>query len=337
MIAQHHPGQPIRIENVTRRELLMVTAVAALFAACGDGDSEERTGGDGTVVVRDFFGDVTVPTRPQRVIAGDSVTLGNMIALGVKPIGANVNVNSLPGYLADQMEGVVDLTSEAGGIDLEKAAALKADLIITLGGRQANPINKENCERYKLVAPTFCYEYWYSTDEEIKKNLTEVAAVLGQEERAQQVLAAYDARVDELRRRVAAAGLSDKPVSVLRLGMDGNYSIRIGSSESIVFRAIGIAQPPDQRDPAAFRIVLSLERLNLLDEADTLYIYVDDNAKDQQSIVIDNPVYKSLNVVKNGRVHFVNSGIWNSVDMIGAMRIMDDIERTFIAPAEKPR
>ncbi|MGH2584110.1 MAG: iron-siderophore ABC transporter substrate-binding protein [Dehalococcoidia bacterium] len=335
MTTRYHPGQPIRIEDVTRRELLMVTTIVALFAACGDGDAEERADGDGTALIHDFFGEVKVPTRPQRVIAGDSPTMGNMITLGVRPVGAYVNVNSLPGYLADQMEGVVDLTAEAGGLDLEKAATLKPDLIITLAGSRANPFNKENCGRYRLVAPTFCYEYWYSTEEEIKRNLTEVAKVLGQEEQARQVLAAYDARVAELKRRVAAAGLNDKPVSVLRLSGDGNYSIRVGTSESIVFRALGIAQPPDQRDPAAFRIVVSLERLHLLDEADTVYIYVDDNAKDQQSIVVDSPLYQNLNVVKNGRVHFVNSGIWNSVDMIGAMRIMDDIERTFIAPAEE--
>jgi hypothetical protein len=34
-------------------------------------------------------------------------------------------------------------------------------------------------------------------------------------------------------------------------------------------------------------------------------------------------------------VHFVNSGVWNSIDIIGAMEIMDDIEEMLIAPAEQ--
>ena len=83
-------------------------------------------------MIDDYFGPVEVPVNPTRVVAADSITLGNMLALGVKPVATGVNVNSLPGYLQDQMQGVEDITTE-DDIDLERALALNADLIISVG------------------------------------------------------------------------------------------------------------------------------------------------------------------------------------------------------------
>jgi ABC-type Fe3+-hydroxamate transport system substrate-binding protein len=272
-----------------------------------------------------------VPTNPQRVIAADGITLGNMIALGVKPVGTVVNLNSLPSYLADQMQGVVNVTNAENSIDLEKALSLNADLIISIGGSSDDPFNEEDCTRYREAVATFCYEYWYSLEEEIKMNLTEVARALGKEDKAREVIANYDRRVEDLKQKVRAKGLTDKPVSVVRLANGGNYSIRFGTSESIIFRDLGIAQPPGQQDPEQFRLVLSLENLNVLNQSHTLFVYVDDNAKGQEGALLGSPVWKSLTPVQAGRVYMVSSGIWNSVDMLGAMRIMDDIERTFLA------
>jgi ABC-type Fe3+-hydroxamate transport system substrate-binding protein len=133
---------------------------------------------------------------------------------------------------------------------------------------------------------------------------------------------------------VIDAGLADKPVSVVRLSQDANYSIRIGTSESIAFRALGMAQPGGQQNPDDFRVELSLENLNVLNDADTVFLYVDDNAASELETVTQNAVWQSLEPIQNGRVHQVNSGVWNSIDIIGLMRILDDIETYFIAPAE---
>lgn len=323
-------------EDATRREFIIglgsATLAAAFVAACGsdDGGDDESE----TVTIDDYFGPVTIPADPQRVVAADSVTLGNMLALDRKPIAAAVNVNSLPGYLADQMDGVEDVTDTEGELDLEKALALDPDLFITFAGFPDDPWNKENYDRYKAACPTFGYEYGYAYIEQITKNLTEIARALGRDDEAQKRIQEYEDRVEELKARVSAAGLTDKPVSVIRLGQDGNYSIRIGTSESIAFRALGIAQPEGQQNPDDFRIDLSLENLNILNDAYAVFVYVDDNARGERDAVMGNPVWQSLEPVQAGRVYEVNSGIWNSIDIIGLQRILDDIETMFIEPAE---
>ncbi len=327
------------VDSLTRRRLIktgLALGLITILPACGGGNTTETgpLSSNTTLAVQDLFGTVSVPSRPEKVIAADDVTLGNMLALGVKPVGAGVNVNSLPGYLADQMEGIADVTAE-DGIDLEKVLALYVDLIVTFGGSKDKPFNQEECERYKQALPTFCYEYWFSTEEEIKRNLTEVARVLGRDAEARQVIQQYDQRVQELKAKVTQAGLNDKPVSVLRIMEGQDYSIRIGTSESIVFRDIGLPQPEGQRNPEDFAITLSLENLNILNQAHAVFVYVDDTAKGQESAIFDTDVWKGLEPVKAGRVYTVNSGIWNSADMIGAMRIMDDIEHLMVQPALK--
>jgi iron complex transport system substrate-binding protein len=323
------------IEDISRREVLrrgaMMTLALPLLAACG-ADDEAGTPEAETRTVHDMFGDVTVAMRPERVVAGDQVTLANTLALGVKPVGTALNRLTLPGYLAGQLHGIADVTGENNRLDLEKAATLEPELILTFGGLATNPFNQENCDRYRQLVATFCYEYGYSTEEEIKKNLTEIARVLGAEERAAGLISDFDKRAAQLRERAAAAGLTDKPVSVVRLVEDG-YSVRFGTSESIIFRALGIPRPPNQRDYEEFSLDLSLERVRDID-AHAIYVYVDSDANRQVAPLVENELWKTLEAVRNDRVFFVDGGIWNSADITGAMLIMNDVERTLVAPAE---
>ena len=109
--------------------------------------------------------------------------------------------------------------------------------------------NQKSYEQYTAVMTTFGYTYI----EEIQGGLDAVARAIGRESKAKELASAYQARVAELSERVKTAGLDKRPVSTLRLSQ-GYYSVRIGTSESIAFRAVGMTQPKDQRDPTAFSI-----------------------------------------------------------------------------------
>lgn len=50
--------------------------------------------------------------------------------------------------------------------------------------------------------------------------------------------------------------------------------------------------------------------------------------------VTQTAVWQGLEPVRNNRVHRVNSGIWNRIDIVGLMRILDDIDAMFIEPVE---
>lgn len=310
---------------ISRREVI-VGSIAATFAVSTSGSAQDGSATPAaTREVVDKLGPVTVPASPQRVIAEGNSTLGNMIALGVTPIGALVNTNSLPTFMTGKVDGIVEVNGD-GGIDLEKALALDPDLIIAIWGSGGRDWNLENVQRYKQAVATYAYEQSYVYEEDIKQNVVQVAVALGVEDRADAILKEYDDRVADLRQHVLDVGFDDKPVTVVRVFDDGTYSIRIGTSESIIFRAIGIPQPEGQRNPEDFSLELSLEHLDMLNDAYAVIIYIDDNSKTKPEDIIDDPIWQSTTPVQENRVIFVNSGVWNSIEILGAFAIMDDIE-----------
>lgn len=324
------PGDLITIEAATRRSIITAVLGAGLVVTTGTGVQGQEASPAAERNVVDRIGPITLPANPQRVVVEGNSTLGNMLALGLKPIGASMNPNSLPTFLADQVDGIVDVRGE-DGMDLEKALALNPDLIIAIWGAGGSDWNIENVERYKAALPaTFCYEQNYVYEEDLKKNVTDIALALGVEDRAKAVIDAYDQRVAQLRQAVIDAGFDTKPVTVVRVFQDGNYSIRIGTSESIIFRALGIPQPDGQQNPEDFSLELSLERLDILNSAYAVIIYIDDNSEVTAEGMLSNPVWQSVTAVQENRVIFVNSGIWNSIEMPGAMAIMQDIENLLL-------
>ncbi|MFT4037494.1 MAG: ABC transporter substrate-binding protein [Thermomicrobiales bacterium] len=327
------------VAAISRRRVLICAGGAALLAAAPMGVRGQEATPAAMRQVEDHFGPVTIPAHPQRVIVEGNSTLGNVIALGVKPLAASMNPNSLPVFLEGKIDGVVDvldLSSGTDSIDIEKALSLDPDLIIAISGSGGQDWNLENVERYKAALPaTYAYEQSYTYEEEIKQNLIDAAIALNVEDRAQAVLDAYDARVAELREAVTAAGFTDKPVTVVRIFQGGTIWIPYGTSESIVFRAVGIPQPEGQRNPDDFGMELSLERLDVLNEAYALVIYIDDNAEMTQQQLLNNPVWQAVTPVREGRVIFVNSGVWNSMEIPGVMAIMDDVENLLLPLADK--
>lgn len=319
------------IDDVSRRGLLIGAFTAAIFASCGDDGDEAPPQDPVTRNLEDLFGPVTVPTRPQRLIAAEDVTLNNLLALGVKPVGGFIFADSLIRHTKHLMSpDYVDLRKD-GQLDLEKALTLQPDMIVSLGGSRSNPRLAEACTAYKRAVPTFCYEYDFVYEEQIKNNILELAKAINLEEKAHKVIAAYDARVAGMKRNVTAAGFDDKPVSVIRVFNANEYAIRVGTLESIAFRAIGIPQPEGQRNPLDQQIRFSAENLSILNQSYALVIYADDDdvrggrSSVTETMIQTQPLWQALTPVREGRLVFLPA--WNGADMPKLMTILDEIEQ----------
>lgn len=143
------------IEDLTRRQLFSSALAAALLVACSDDD--DAPGDGGMVTIDDYFGPVTIPANPRRVIAGDAQTMAAMLNLGVSPVGSYfVGYTGFPAYLGISTDQVQDVTlTGASEIDLEKALALDPDLLITIVGTNGDTFLQERYERYRQLLPTF--------------------------------------------------------------------------------------------------------------------------------------------------------------------------------------
>ncbi|MEM9465167.1 MAG: iron-siderophore ABC transporter substrate-binding protein [Actinomycetota bacterium] len=277
-------------------------------------------------VVDAFDNAVTIPAVPERVFAGDDTSLANLLELGVRPVGMAVNPNAVPDFLADQLEGIVDVSADTGlRINIEALAALEPDLIIGPG----TPLLQLQYELATEIAPTYAYRYGYASSDELRTNLTDVARLFSLEDRAAEIIEELDTRIADLRSRLAASEVAGEPVSVLRVFADGaGLSLRHGTTESVLMAEIGIERPANQQSIEGFATDVSLETLTDVD-AYAIYVYVDDpfdtSAYDE---MLASPLWQTLDAVQNDRVFLVDGGIWNGISIAAAHLILDDLERT---------
>jgi len=316
------------VDNGTRREFILGgVSLGALLAGCG-GDEEAGPAERRTRTVQDAYGEVVIPTRPQRVIADTVSTMANVVALGTPAVGAAVPVDIRPDYVGPPARRIKNVVASDGWtIDVERALALRPDLIIATGAEY----NEKYCRRYKRFVPTYCIPEAESSAT-FKDTVKVMANVLGRETQAAKLLTRYDDRVAALRARVAAAGLDAGSVGVLRFDAAGWFGIRIGQPGNQVLEALGLREPNWGKPNADDYIELSLERLALLNRAHTLLLCRDDNVVERKLEVLNSPLWKRLEPVREGRA--LRVGAWNGDDMLQMDTILDDIERTLVVPAE---
>jgi iron complex transport system substrate-binding protein len=313
------------VDDGTRRELLVAGAglLALGFTACGDGADGEA--GSATRRVRHFYGTTEVPTDPQRVFAGYTQTLANLLELGAPVVGGpepNIAGDYLGGRLAD-----VESVGKLSAINVEAVAALRPDVLITVGAPD-NDFARELYEQLRSIGPTVA-PYWEpNTVEQTKRHLLGCGTVVGRERRARELAGALDERIAELGRRLDVT-LADRPVSLLRVYAD-KYMIPVGDISSGVLMALGVQRPaPQTFDPVDFAIELSLERLGELDSAHAIFVYTDRDAGDEGARLEANPLWERLPAVRAGRVYFVeHPGAWAiGADVVGVNLILDEIEQ----------
>lgn len=334
---QPHRRQIEVANDTTRRRFLGISAgigAALALNGCGD-DALTRRPEASDLTVEDAFGkQVTLPGDPQRIVAADPTTMGNMLALGVIPVGGWYDSVDLAPHLAEYLPDGIDNVAVNEELDFEKLLSLRPDLVVTWGTYQGTPYRRKECQRMADAVPTYCYDFDEVYEEGLTGNVLELGKGLGMEEEAQTVVDRWDARVTELRTKVEEVGFDEHPVSVVRVEGPNSYSIRIGSTESIVFRALGIPQPEGQRDPTKWEIEIGAEQLGMLNESWALVVY---NLSDlTQEAIESNEVWNALTPVREGRVAFVAPEPWYSSDIVGAMTILDDVETKLLPLAEGP-
>ena len=225
--------------------------------------------------------------------------------------------------LADQMNDVevVGLESQ---VNVEAIAALQPDLIIGNKMRQ-----EEIYEQLSAIAPTIFAEdlrgNW-------KNNFELYAKALNKEEKGKEIIETYDTRITDLKEQ-----LGDKlnmKVSMVRF-MAGDVRIyQKDSFSGVILEQLGFARPESQ-DVDEFAIKgATKEQIPLMD-GDILFYFTyetgDEVATELEKEWLEDPLFKNLEVAKNGEVYKVDDVIWNTAGGVKAANLMlDDIENTFL-------
>ncbi|WAL62524.1 ABC transporter substrate-binding protein [Thermocoleostomius sinensis] len=307
--------------NILRqaRFVFLVMLACGIVSACSSRSVQTAPSSEPTNchIVQHALGETCVPNQPQRVIALSVPTLGDALALGVKPIASIVYFDDPPPYLAEHLESIEVLGQEEQP-NLEKVLALKPDLIIGI---------KYSTEaiytQLSQIAPTVVddwegYPSW-------RDHFDFVAEVLGKTEAAEQVWANYHQRIESLKADLGD-WVQDLEISFVHICC-GTIDIDLKNSfNGSILEDVGLRRPPAQAVPVEGGItLLSEERLMDID-GDVLFVATDGNESARKLAELkQNPLWNQLRAVQQDRVYPVNYPTWRGGNPLAADAVIDDL------------
>jgi iron complex transport system substrate-binding protein len=279
-------------------------------------------------IVQHALGETCVPNQPQRVVALSVPTLGDALALGVKPIASIVYFDDPPPYLVDYLESIEVLGKEEQP-NLERVLALKPDLIIGIKYSTEAIYNQ-----LSQIAPTVAddwegYPSW-------RDHFDFVAEVLGKTEAAEKVWENYHQRIGTLKAALEDR-VQDLEISFVHICC-GTIDIDLKNSfNGSILDDVGLRRPPAQAAPIEGGItLLSEERLMDVD-GDVLLVATDGNESVRKLAELQqNPLWNQLRAVQQNRVYSVNYPTWRGGNPLAADAVIDDLFKYLVNDAQSP-
>ncbi|MET0908127.1 MAG: iron-siderophore ABC transporter substrate-binding protein [Ilumatobacteraceae bacterium] len=294
----------------------------------GRGTVTENADGSRTVV--STWGETVVPADPQRIVSliGD-VDFEAMLALGVTPIAAGTQGGSATSGFSPHIDPALtaDVTPLAwtDGAPYEEIAALEPDLIFAP--------DQETYDLLSEIAPTVPRGTW--TGDEWKDDFVYVGEVLGLADDATSMVADYEQRVEEISTQLADT-IAGVTVASPQVSYDDSGVSIAGPDQfsSAILTELGFTLAPVVSAGDGWSTELSYERLPDID-ADILFWQVrqDENGNpntEALSNVEDNPLWSQLPAVQADQVYFVDNRPWYFPTILGAQRILDDVEAALL-------
>jgi len=283
-------------------------------------------------VIPTIFGDVTLPDAVEKVVTLTDGSLDAMVAIGVQPVGvtASSNGETVAAYLADKVDDSVTYIGGWGELDREGILQLEPDVILA-----DRYLFEEEYEFLSKIAPTVAtLEIEVADAESVQQWEYEQlmwAHATGRVDEAKTVLRQLRARAEEMKGPLA----DHQGESVVVFRPQENFPVVMSHHwiTGVMLSWVGLrgndltenAPPPHTGDS------VSLERLDLL-AADWLFAATrnEDMVAALQSY-LENPSFKTIPAVSNGRVAQVPGDLWSgATGVLAGHAMLDDITRIIV-------
>ncbi|MCF7550031.1 ABC transporter substrate-binding protein [Pseudonocardia sp. WMMC193] len=333
-----HPASPRTSWRSRTALLFLITALTAGCAApavSGSGNTDVATGGArfstadaataalGADVAPGVFprtithsaGQTRLEAKPTRVVVLDTGELDDVLALGITPVGVASPDGKVSPYLEPRIPGVTRL-GPLDPLNLEGVAALQPDLILgsALRVEQLYPQLTAIAPTVLSIRPGFPW----------KENLRLVGAALGEEDKAVELLNAYQTKADAVRERLAGAPPTISLVRFMpgRLRLYGNLSF-IG----VILQDVGLPRPPTQ-DFDELATEISEERIDQAAGDRIFYSSYGDPQTTGQDAVVNGALWARIPAVAAGHAQQVDDTVWFlGLGPLGADLVLDDLTR----------
>ncbi|CAH0236974.1 putative siderophore-binding lipoprotein YfiY [Peribacillus sp. Bi96] len=323
------------------KSLFTIFTIFAVFLLAACGNSDDKAAGnktddkkeDTSYTIKHAMGSTELKKAPKRVVVLTNEGTEALIALGIKPVGAVQSWLGDPWYdhIKDDMDGV-EVVGVEHEVNLEKIASLKPDLIIGSKIRQEAVYDK-----LSAIAPTVFSE---TLRGDWKENFKLYAKAVNLEDKGNDVIAEFDKHTEDLK-----AKLGDKvnqEVSVVRF-MAGTTRIYYTDSFSgVIFDQLGFKRAEQQKELFTadnklgnLAIEVGKEVIPKMD-GDLLFYFTYAPEGDKQALSTakewtNDPLWKNLDAVKNGKAYEVSDATWNTAGgVIAANKMLDDLEKIML-------
>lgn len=312
----------------TAADATPTAAEAASDAAAASADACD----EGFRLFTHYGGETCVPKNPERIVTTqDQNGLLPLLELGVEPIGSagqlledgGSRFRRVQGY---DTAGIEFIGGYWGESNIESITALDPDLIVS------HEFAEDFYDLHSQVAPTVMIQIF---DRPLDEVLMDFADLVGRTERAQELRAAYSARIQGL---LDALGDRKESMSISVITAGNNpgefYRADQGQAVGTVMNDLDLLRPEAEQNALETREYLSIESLPEHD-ADVMLVF-DFSGEGQDpnfDAFINSPIFTSLAASQAGQVYIIDGtqtvgAAWGKMNAF-----IDELERILLDPA----
>jgi len=263
--------------------------------------SAENTGKSETRVVKDMFGEVTIPVKPKALLVSSSNYAEFLIEMGVTPQFALVVPDIEPDYRSPYLEehGVEMIKNKQYEFNYEQLLSYSPDLIIVPG----QGMEQKTYDELSKVAPTVAID----ANSGMHNAMGQLAELFDKKAESDKVLAAFDQKAKEAKQKIQQA-IGEKTVLVLRVEPNRYRYLGPKADDDVsrfFYETLGLKSPEIFKDSTDWFTPFSLE---ILPDIKADYIFLekrsmeDFDSSDSLKELEDNSLWRNMDAVKNNHV-----------------------------------
>ncbi len=276
--------------------MVFVLLTMLVLGACGDNNSAENNKVEMRTYTMSNGKKVEIPTHPKRIVASEY--LGNLVLLGVEPVGARAKQMENP-FLKGKVKGIQDIGDP---VSAEKVAELKPDLIIVS--------NEDEFEQMSKIAPTVLIPY--ATSKTVEEDVRQIADLVGEKKAGEAWLDSFHQKAKEARDKLTGKLAPDETVGIYEVQDKDFYVMgqNMGRGGQAIYNALQLKAPAKIQQEVLNGQDWQKISLEVLPEyaADRMFVTntSSGSAKDGEKTLKDltsSPIWKNLPTFKANHVY----------------------------------
>lgn len=282
-------------------------------------ESPEGPSEDEAAATREFQhgkGISVIPVKPQRIVAIQYT--GAMLALGVKPVGADNEWSVYP-LLEQEWQGIEPVGDPWNGLNLEKIVELKPDLIITHVEATYEELSK--------IAPTLWIPWLqYNPQEQIAL----FGDILGKQEEAAAWQKQFDAKLLETKQRVQSIISEHETVTIFNIRPKNQFIYgNKAMGGYVIYDLLGLKATEivqkEVLDAGLGQYEISLELLPEYVSSDYIFVSVleSDGGTERAEEIIKGSIFRQLPAAQNGKVIPLDWNTYFTTDPLSTFKQLD--------------